>query len=119
MGEPNERLLKRVRTFFDEDVEVPTGRAKLLSLPCYNLKGITKEVSNQLKAVMGINNIGELAQVDLEYQQGEANGQGWSMAELEGWVLAAKIISKVSSNQIGKKKKNRINWIAECGENSN
>ncbi|MHA1279056.1 MAG: ADP-ribosylation factor-like protein [Candidatus Helarchaeota archaeon] len=116
MREPNERLLKRVRTFFDEDVEVPAGRAKLLSLPCYNLKGITKEVSNQLKAVMGINNIGELAQVDLEYQQGEADGQGWSMAELEGWVLAAKIISKVSSNQIGKKKKIGLIGLQNAGK---
>ncbi len=116
MNDAEEILLKKALMFLNEEVEQPTGIEDLLSLPCYYLEEISDEDSGKLKALMNINNIRELAEVDLDQQREKIIKNGWKYSEFEKWVLSARIIARIANYDVSSGKKIALLGLENAGK---
>ena len=113
-----ETLIKRAQTLLDDGVEISDSIEKLASLPCHSLKGVTKEIGAQLKAKMDVSSIEGLAQVDLDQQEETIAQSGWDLIDFEKWVLAARILLKISSQKIENVKKILLLGLDNAGKSA-
>ena len=115
MNETEDFLLKRALTFIKAEIEQPQSLDELLSLPCNVLNEVSEQDSQKLKA-LNVNSIKELAEFDLDRQKHAIKQSKLSISIFERWMLAARIISRISNYEIKGTKKIALLGLANAGK---
>jgi len=115
MNKAEDILFKRAFTFLKEEIERPQSLEQLLSLPCDVLNEISEQDNQKLKT-LNINNIKELAEFDLDAQKDAIRQEKLSFSTFERWMLAARIISRISNYEIKETKKIALLGLANAGK---
>ena len=115
MNETEDFLLKRALTFIKAEIEQPQSLDELLSLPCNVLHEVSEQDSQKLKT-LNINNIIELAEFDFDTQKDAIRQSKLSISTFERWMLAARIISRISNYEIKGTKKIALLGLANAGK---
>lgn len=115
MNEAEDFLLKRALTFIKAEIAQPKSLNELLSLPCNVLNEVSEQDSQKLKAI-NVNNIKELAEFDLNTQKHVIKQSKLSISNFERWMLAARIISRISNYEIKGTKKIALLGLANAGK---
>ena len=115
MNEAEDILLKRALTFIKDEIEQPKSLDELLLLPCDVLHEVSEYDSQKLKT-LNINSIRELAEFDLDTQKNAVKQSKLSISIFERWMLAARIISRISNYEIKGTKKIALLGLANAGK---
>jgi len=116
MSELEEILLKKARTFMIEEASTIRHVEQLLTLPCYNIKEISEVDSGKIKTLLNINNIKELAEIDIDNAKGKIKEAKWDFSTFEKWVIAAKIITRISNYEVSESKKISLLGLENAGK---
>ncbi|MHA1266495.1 MAG: ADP-ribosylation factor-like protein [Candidatus Helarchaeota archaeon] len=116
MIDVEKKLLQKALGFFKNEVSEPRTLEDLSSLPCYTLKGITEEISGKLRADLNITNIQTLANYDHIKNKELLKKLGFNIFNFEKWVLAARVITRISNYEVTETKKLALLGLENAGK---
>jgi len=115
LNEAEDVLLKRALTFIKKEIEPPKNLDQFLLLPCSVLNEVSEQDNQKFKA-LNIKTLKELAEFDLEKQQEVIKQKKFRFLTFETWVLAARIISRISNYEVKGPKKIALIGLENAGK---